>query len=121
MSQYRLLKRPGMFHHAGLKLAQASALALLLVMALPARAGDGRSVKSRVNPVYPELAKRMKVSGVVTLEASVDTQGKVTDVKEVNGNHMLALAAKEAILQWKYVPGPADSNETVVITFNLGQ
>jgi TonB family C-terminal domain len=101
-------------------LVQAGAVALLVAASLPARAGDARPVKSRVNPVYPELAKRMRVSGVVKLEAAVDAQGKVTDVKEVSGNHMLALAAKEAVLQWKYVPGPSDTSEAVEISFNLG-
>jgi outer membrane biosynthesis protein TonB len=50
----------------------------------------------------------------------VDSQGKVTDVKEVSGNHTLALAAKEALLHWKFAPAASDSNETVEINFDLG-
>jgi TonB family protein len=121
MTLYQSISHSQIFRHTGKKLVQAGALALLLFMALPARAGDARAVKTRIPPVYPELAKRMRVSGVVKLEAAVDAQGKVTDVKEVSGNHMLALAAREAVLQWKYVPGPSDSSEAVEINFNLGQ
>ena len=120
MNHFELNIRSGKFGCAGMKLVQAGALALMLVMALPARA-DGRAVKSRVSPVYPEIAKRMRVSGQVKLEASVDAQGKVTDVKELSGNHTLALAAKEALMQWKFVPAPSESNETVEINFDLGQ
>jgi TonB family protein len=89
------------------------------VMAMPALA-EARAVKMRVPPVYPEIARRMRVSGTVKLEAAVDSQGKVTDVKEVSGNHTLALAAKEALLHWKFAPAASDSNETVEINFDLG-
>jgi TonB family protein len=119
MNQSQLKSRPGKFGYAGIALAQTGALALLLLMALPARA-DGRAIKSRISPVYPEIAKRMRVSGLVKLEAAVDAQGKVTEVKELSGNHTLALAAKEALMQWKFVPAPSDTNETVEINFDLG-
>ena len=46
------------------RILQASALALVVVLALQGRAED-RAVKSRVSPVYPEIAKRMRVTGVV--------------------------------------------------------
>ena len=71
--------------------------ALLLAMALPARAGDDRAIKTRVSPVYPEIAKRMKIAGVVRIEATVDPQGKVKEVKTVSGNHMLSVAAEDAV------------------------
>lgn len=120
MNRLQLMNRSGNPGCPGKKLAQAMALSLILVMALPAMASDARAIKSRVSPVYPEIAKRMRVSGVVKLEAAVDPQGKVTDVKEVSGNHTLAVAAKEALMHWKFVPAEADSNETVEINFDLG-
>ncbi|MFZ1015106.1 MAG: TonB family protein [Terracidiphilus sp.] len=63
----------------------------LVVAAVCVASAEQRAVKSRVSPVYPEVAKRMRISGVVKLEASVDPDGKVTDVKTVSGNHMLGL------------------------------
>jgi len=51
-------------------------LALVLAMAMPASAADDRAIKSRVSPVYPEIAKRMKIAGAVKLEAVVDAQGR---------------------------------------------
>jgi len=112
--------KSGVHKFVRVKFVQVSVLALMLVATLPARA-DGRTVKSRVSPVYPEIAKRMRVSGLVKLEASVDAQGKVTEVKELSGNHTLALAAKEALMQWKFVPAVSNTNETVEINFDLGQ
>ena len=100
-----------------IKTAQAAAMALILVIALPAHAGDDRPIKSRVAPVYPEIAKRMHISGAVKLEATVDAQGKVTDVKALSGNRMLSAAAEEAVRQWKFAPGASDSNVNVEVDF----
>jgi len=110
-----------MIQFAGKKLAQAGVVALMLTMAMPGMAADGRTVKSRVAPTYPEIAKRMRVEGTVKLEAAVDSQGAVTDVKELSGNHTLAVAAREALLKWKFAPAASNTNETIEISFNLGQ
>jgi hypothetical protein len=48
------------------------ALALAFVFVFSGRAAEERAVKSRVAPVYPEIAKRMRISGVVKLEVTVD-------------------------------------------------
>lgn len=110
-----------MIQIAGKKLAKAGIVVLLLAVAMPGMAADGRPVKSRVAPTYPEIAKRMRVEGTVKLEAAVDPQGAVTDVKEVSGNHTLAVAAREALLKWKFAPSATTTNETIEISFNLGQ
>src|SRR5579862_6904803 len=121
MDRVGYLNRSGKFGAVVWKVIQAAAFALMLLVVMPARAGDARAIKSRVPPVYPEIAKRMRVSGVVRLDAAVDAQGKVTDVKELSGNHTLAEAAKQALLQWKFAPASSESSETVAITFDLGQ
>lgn len=100
---------------------QAIAIGLILAFTLPAWPADARPVKSRVPPVYPEIAKRMKISGAVRLEAVVNAQGKVTDVKEISGNHMLAIAAEEAVRQWKFAAGDGQTNESVEVMFSLDQ
>jgi TonB family protein len=105
----------------GFRLLRAAALAAIAALALPARAADDRAVKLRVPPVYPEIAKRMRIGGEVRLEATVDAQGKVKDVKPVSGNHMLEVAAEDAVRQWKFAPGDGDAVVTVSVNFALGQ
>ena len=95
-------------------------LVLCLGLALEARADD-RAVKSRVAPVYPEIAKRMRVTGVVKLDVTVDADGRVTDVKTVSGNNVLAEAAQEAVRKWRFVPGAGTSTVSVNVDFNLNQ
>jgi TonB family protein len=103
------------------RLLQASAVALMVALALPGRAADERAVKSRVPPTYPELAKRMKISGVVKVEATVDADGKVTDVKTVSGTRALSQAAEDAVRKWKFASGSGVSTVDVDINFALGQ
>jgi TonB family protein len=103
------------------RILQAAAFSAILLLALPARGGDARAVKSRVPPVYPEIAKRMHITGEVELQVTVDAQGKVKDVKPVSGNHVLSSAAEDAVRQWKYVAGDSDSVVTVTINFALAQ
>ncbi len=96
------------------------AFVLACAFVLCARAED-RAVKSRVAPVYPEIAKRMKIGGVVRLEVTVDPDGKVADVKQISGNHMLSESAEEAVRKWKFVPGPSQSIVDVDLNFELAQ
>ncbi len=85
------------------RLFQAAGLVLAVSMALPAKAADDRAVKSRVAPAYPEIAKRMRITGVVKVEATVDAEGKVTAVKTLSGNRTLASAAEDAGSKWRFV------------------
>ncbi len=102
---------------AGIWSLRAAALGLLLSLALPARAGDERAVKTRVSPIYPEIAKRMKISGEVKLEVTVDADGKVKDAKAVSGNHVLGQAAEDAVRKWKFESGSGDTTVVVAVNF----
>lgn len=100
----------------------AKAGVLLFATALALSAGaEQRAIKSRIPPVYPELAKKMKIAGVVKIEATVDAEGKVTDVKTLNGSRVLAAAAEEAVRKWKFASGDGAANVDVDVNFVLGQ
>src|SRR5271157_4674546 len=109
MNWDRLGMSPRACRRTGMRLLQATALALVLALAMPARAADVRAVKSRVPPVYPEIAKRMKIDGSVKVEVTVDADGKVSDVKTVSGNRVLSSAAEDAVRKWRFEPGPGQS------------
>ncbi len=57
-----------------------------------------------VTPVYPELARRAGVEGVVVLECVIDPSGHVAEVKILRGQPLLDRAAVEAVRQWVYRP-----------------
>lgn len=96
----------------------ALAFVLAVFTALPGHATD-RKIARRVAPVYPELAKRMRIGGTVRVTATVAADGSVTDAKAVSGNRMLAPAAEDAIKKWKFVPGDATSTENIAVDFEL--
>jgi TonB family protein len=78
---------------------------------------SARKVMSRVEPIYPELAKRMRMRGMVKLEVAVRANGSVKSTKVLGGSPVLALAAGDAVVKWKFEPGPNETTETVQITF----
>ena len=119
MNNKRYLFRPNWLRRAALRLAQATALALLVALAMPVRAADNRAVKTRIQPNYPEIARRMRISGMVKLSVTVDSEGKVIDVKPLSGNNLLSAAASEAVRKWRFEPGPGESTEEIALNFAL--
>lgn len=57
-----------------------------------------------VPPVYPAAAQEARVQGVVIMEARIDEQGNVTDVRTVRSIPLLDQAAIDAVKQWQYTP-----------------
>lgn len=82
------------------------------VAAVSAKAGSARiggqvreAIRTAyVEPVYPEIARRAGVTGVVILEAVIDPHGNVTDVNVLRSIPLLDEAAIDAVRQWKYEP-----------------
>ncbi len=101
----------------------AIALSALIAapMSSPLRAADAtsdRAVITRVEPEYPELARRAHITGIVKIEAVVSPNGTVRSMKVLGGNPTLCRAAQDALARWKYAPGPNESTVVVVFTFN---
>lgn len=91
---------------------------LCLIVAMPGHADD-RRVEKRVPPVYPEIAKRMRIGGVVHVEATVSADGSVAAAKATAGNKMLTSAAEDAVKHWKFVPGESQSTIGIDINFEM--
>ena len=102
-------------------LLQLAVVAFALTAVLPLHAADERPVQRRIVPTYPELAKRMRVSGVVKIAATVAADGSVSATKTVSGNHMLAGAAEDAVHKWKFAPASDESTVEVDVSFALAQ
>ena len=59
---------------------------------------------NRVEPEYPDAARRAHVQGAVTMDTLIGADGKVQQVSPVSGNAQLAEAATTAVRQWRYKP-----------------
>jgi TonB family protein len=84
---------------------------------------EPRKIKN-VNPIYPPAAQRARISGIVLLEATIDRQGGVKDLRVLRSVPELDRAAMEAVSQWKYTPTlvagvPVEVIMTVTVSFAL--
>ena len=75
-------------------------------------------------PVYPAIALEARVQGVVIMEARVDEQGNVSDVRVLRSIPLLDQAAIDAVKQWQYTPTTLNGVAvpvlmTVTVNFSL--
>lgn len=80
---------------------------------------DTRKSLKTVAPVYPAIAAKMRVEGTVKLDATIDPDGSVSDVKVVSGHALLVQAAIEAVKKWKYESADGKSTQSVSVEFAL--
>ena len=78
---------------------------------------SSRKTVERVTPDYPEIAKTMKLSGTVRIVAKVAPSGKVVSTEVLGGHPILARAAVQAVLRWRYEPAREQTDEMATITF----
>jgi TonB family protein len=80
-------------------------------------AATQRAVVARIPPTYPELARRMHVSGKVVLLVTIQPDGTVSSTKVESGHALLAPAAQDAVSRWRFAPGPQASESEIDINF----
>ena len=64
---------------------------------------QGKAIE-RVVPVYPELPKRIRLQGEVSVEVIISPEGRVESVRVVDGHPMLVNSAREAARGWRFEP-----------------
>jgi periplasmic protein TonB len=80
----------------------------------------------RVEPVYPALARQMRISGVVELQGVIGTDGRIHELKVLSGHPILIKAAVDAVNQWIYAPTILNGQAVevaapITVNFKLGQ
>lgn len=58
----------------------------------------------KYEPVYPQMARTMRASGVVLVEVSLDERGRVVEARAVSGPKLLQHAAVDAAMRSGYSP-----------------
>jgi TonB family protein len=77
-----------------------------------------RKVKSKVAPTYPELARRMNVTGKVKIEVIITPDGRVKSARALGGHPLLVQACLDALKEWKFVAAPEETIQVVEFEFN---
>jgi protein TonB len=93
----------------------------------PFRVGGAIRAPVRVRnvmPIYPAIAQAARISGSVTIDAVIGTDGAVRDARVLSGTPLLNQAALDAVRQWRYTPTmlngePVQVVMTVTVDFRL--
>jgi TonB family protein len=80
----------------------------IALFAAPA-AADTRKPVVNPDPEYPEIARRMKISGTVKVELVIAADGTIKSAKVLGGHPVLADAVQRALRKWKYAPGASET------------
>jgi protein TonB len=77
-----------------------------------------------VTPIYPAIAQSARVQGVVTIEATIESDGSVKNARVLRSIPLLDQAAIDAVRQWKFTPTllngvPVAVIMTVTVSFTL--
>lgn len=103
--------------------AIACVVGLILTIALAASSvsssDDGRrKVVNRTEPVYPELARKMNLSGTVKVRVLVSREGDIRSAEPLGGSPVLVDAVLDAIEKWKYAPAAKENSVVLTFTFD---
>ena len=109
-----------------LALAPAVFAPALLAEVRVSKADTLRLAVKKPAPEYPNIARQMKVTGHVEVEATVATDGSVEAVKVLTGNPLLTSSAVTAVKKWMFPPftengEPAKAIALVAFDFNPQQ
>lgn len=77
-----------------------------------------RKVKTKVTPTYPELAKRMNVTGRAKIEVIITPDGRVKSTRALGGHPLLVQACLDAVKEWKFVAAPEETTQVVECEFS---
>jgi len=72
----------------------------------------------KVAPAYPDLARRLQLSGAVKLVVVVAPNGSVKSASPAGGSPVFIMAAEEAVKEWKYAPAREETRQTVEFHFS---
>lgn len=92
-------------------------LGAFTLISLSLQAQQERKAISMPVPTYPQLARRMSLTGVVKIKAVISTDGQVKDAQVVGGHPLLADSALEALKRWRYEPSKTET--TMVLEFRF--
>jgi TonB family protein len=80
-----------------------------------------RRAKSKVAAVYPDLARKMNLTGTVKVQVVVSPNGTVKEAKVLGGHPVLATAALDAVRKWRFEPATMESSGVVDFKFEPHQ
>jgi TonB family protein len=98
----------------------ASALPVFhpVLLAQQEQPASKRKMVTQATPMYPALARSMKIAGTVRVEAVVAPNGVVKSTEVIGGHPVLAQSALDAVKRCKWEPASHETKEIVILNFH---
>ena len=81
------------------------------------QAQESRKALSNPVPVYPEVAKKMRLTGTVKVQIVIGADGRIKEKNFIGGHPVLVSSVEETLKDWKYAPAGGDT--TTQLQFNF--
>ena len=98
--------------------AVVTAFLLVLTVCCLGQETTGRKPVKSDPPAYPEMARKLNLTGAVKLEVTINPNGTVKATRVMGGNPVLAAAAQSSVKKCTYEPGSTETTALVTIIFN---
>jgi TonB family protein len=76
-----------------------------------------RKVKSRTSTTYPDLARRLGITGKVRIEIIIGPDGRVKTARAVGGHPVLVQACMDSVKEWRFEPAPEETTQIIEFEF----
>lgn len=95
----------------------------LLAMALSLgtsnlQAQESRKVLSNPVPAYPEVARRMHLTGTVKVQVVIGADGRIKEKNFIGGHPVLVSAVDDTLKNWKYAPASGETSTQLEFNFH---
>jgi len=82
------------------------------------------SLIRRVEPIYPALARQIRLEGQVELHAVISTDGRIESLEVISGHPLLVQSALQAVREWRYRPTilngqPVEVDTHITVIYSL--
>jgi TonB family protein len=79
---------------------------------------EKRALKRLVQPLVPELARKLNLTGTAKIEVTIAPDGTVKRTRVIGGHPVLASAAESAAQKSTFQPGPRETTEVIEFKFS---
>lgn len=76
-----------------------------------------RKAKFKVNPGYPDLARRMSIGGKVRIEVVIAPDGRVRSARALGGHPVLVQTCLDAVKEWRFEAASEETTQAIEFNF----
>jgi outer membrane biosynthesis protein TonB len=102
----------------GLAVPAAAVVLLLTFSAVSLSAQESRKLIAQPAPVYPEMAKKFALTGVVKVQVVIAPDGHIKDMKFIGGHPLLVATVEDTLKHWRYAPASGESTDVLEFNFH---